>query len=146
MGRPKSKPDKVRSRMVGVRLREQEWAGLQELAAKLDQSPSRIIRRLLREALTGGPDYFNDELVDLRRMCRELAAIGRNLNQLALTANQGVAVDGADVRRVINAGIMQTAAVKELYERARATIVQRAVVPLYEEAGWTVPPAAEGKG
>ena len=110
------------------------------------QPPSRILRRLLREALTGGPDYFKDELVDLRRMCRELSAIGRNLNQLVRTANQGGAVDGADVRRVINAGLMQMEAVKELYGRAVRATVKRAVLPLSEVAGLPVTRGVGGQG
>lgn len=82
MGRPKSNPAALRSRVAFVRLREDEWAGLKQLAVSLDQTPSRLLRRLIREALTGGPDYFDDGLLELRRMHRELAAIGRNLNQL----------------------------------------------------------------
>lgn len=130
MARPKSKLSEVRSRVVGIRLREQEWAGLKTLAAQLDQPPSRLIRRLLREALTGGPDYFDDGLLELRRMHRELAAIGRNLNQLTRAANEGGAVSGDEVRRVINAGIVQTEAVKELYLRAIRAAVNREVVAL----------------
>ena len=63
MGRPKSNAPEVRSRMAFVRLREAEWVGLKQLAAALDQPPSRIMRRLIREALTGGPDYFDDGVI-----------------------------------------------------------------------------------
>ena len=142
---PQSKAPKVRSKMAFVRLREDEWAALTELAATLGQPPSRIMRRLIREAITGGPDYFKDEMVDLSRMILELAAIGSNLNQLARAANQGGAVSGDDVRRVINAGLVQMEAVKGLYKRAVRTTVKRAVVPLYEEGGGGGPPE-EGKG
>jgi len=87
----------------------------------------------IREALTGGPDYFDDGLLDLRRLHRELGAIGRNLNQLSRVANQGGAVSGEDVRRVITAGLVQTEAVKELYRRAVRATVERAVLPLRQE-------------
>ncbi|MCY4560538.1 MAG: plasmid mobilization relaxosome protein MobC [Chloroflexi bacterium] len=135
MPRPKAKPGAVRSKMAFVRLRADEEAGLKKLAADLGQPPSRIIRRLIREALTGGPDYFDDGVLDLRRLHRELAAIGRNLNQLSRVANQGGAVGGEDVRRVINAGIVQMEAVKELYRQAVRAAAKRAVFPLYEAAG-----------
>ena len=135
MPRPKSKLSEVRSRVVGLRLREQEWAGLKTLAAQLGQPPSRLLRRLLREALTGGPDYFTDELRELHRMRVELSAIGRNLNQLARAANQGGALAGEDVRRVINAGLVQTAAVEELYVRGVEAARRRAVGPLSQEVG-----------
>ena len=75
MGRPQSNAPEVRSRMAFVRLREVEWVGLKQLAADLDQASSRIIRRLIREALTGGPDYCDDGLLELGRMHRELAAL-----------------------------------------------------------------------
>ena len=144
MPRPKAKPGAIRSKMVFVRLREEEEAGLKQFAAALGQPPSRIMRRLIREALTGGPDYFDDGVLDLRRMHRELAAIGRNLNQLSRVANQGGAVGGEEVRRVINAGLVQTEAVKELYRRAVWAAAKRAVLPLYEEAGVSLPPREAG--
>ena len=60
MGRPKSKPHDRRSRVAGIRLREEEWTGLKQLAETLGTTPSRVIRRLIREAINGGPDYFED--------------------------------------------------------------------------------------
>ena len=134
MGRPKSKPAEVRSRMLHVRLREAEYAGLQQLAVARGQPPSRLLRRLLREALTGGPDYFKDELVDLRGLVRELTAIGRNLNQLARAANRGGVVEGAEVRRVVNAGMVQLAAIQARFEQVLETVVKRTVVPLSGES------------
>lgn len=145
MGRPKVKAPKVRSRAAAIRLREDEWTGLKDLAATLGQPPSRVMRRLIREAVTGGPDYFNDGVRELERLIRELAAIGRNLNQLSRAANQGAAVSGDDVRRVINAGIVQMEVVKGLYREAVRTTVKRAVVPLYEEAGLRVTLGAAGQ-
>ena len=56
---------KIRSRAAAVRLHEEEWRAWQQFAATLEEPPSRILRRLLREALTGGPDYFKDELADV---------------------------------------------------------------------------------
>lgn len=134
MGRPKANPQQRRSRMVHVRVREEEWAAFQRFATLIDQKPSRILRRLLREAITAGPDYFDDGLLELRRMRNELAAIGRNLNQLVRTAHQGAAVDGAERRRVINAVAVQVEAVKGLYRRAELDGVGRAVGALPEDA------------
>ena len=138
MGRPKSKPQAVHSKMAFARLREEEWAGLKQLAENLGETPSRIIRRLIREALNGGPDYFDDGVLDLRRMYRELNSIGSNLNQLSRAANRGAVVGGEDVRRVINAGLVQMEAVKGLYVQGVRAAVNRAVLPLYETAGWTL--------
>ena len=137
MGRPHSKPREAsRSKMAFASgCEKKNGPGLKQLAENLGEIPSRIIRRLIREAVTGGPDYFDDGVLDLRRMARELNSIGSNLNQLSRTANQGGTVSGEDVRRVINAGIVQMEAVKGLYLRAVRATVNRAVLPLYEEAG-----------
>ena len=145
MGRPNLKPSGVRSRAAAVRFREEEWDGLKQLAENLGETPSRIIRRLVREALTGGPDYFDDGVIDLRNMHRELNAIGRNLNQLTRAVNQGQVLNGDDVRGVINAAVVQMEAVKALYGRAVKTTVKRAVWPLYQASGLPLPQTETGK-
>ena len=145
MGRPKSKPSEIHSKMAFVRLREEEWAGLKKMAEQLGETPSRIIRRLVREALNGGPDYFDDGLIDLRRMHRELASIGRNLNQMTKAVNRGQVLNGEEMRAVINAGVVQMEAVKGLYLRAVRATVKRMVWPLYQAAGLPLPQAEAGK-
>ena len=145
MSRPKSKPHVVRSKMAGVRLREEEWAGLAQLAENLGETPSRIIRRLVREALNGGPDYFDDAVIDLRNMHRELNAIGRNLNQMTRAVNRGQVLNGEEMRGVINAAVVQMEAVKALYARGVKTTVKRMVWPLYQAAGLPLPQAEAGK-
>ena len=145
MGRPKLQPSEIHSKMAGVRLREEEWAGLAQLAENLGETPSRVIRRLIREALNGGPDYFDDGLLDLRRMHRELASIGRNLNQMTKAVNRGQVVNGEEMRAVINAAVVQMEAVKGLYSQAVKATVKRAVVPLYQASGLPLPQTETGK-
>ena len=153
MGRPKSKPHEVRSRVAGIRLREEEWGGLAQLAETLGETPSRIIRRLIREAINGGPDYFEDGRGDIRRMHYELTRIGRNLNQFARAVNRGGRVMSGDLRRAFNACTVQTEAVKQVYFRAVQAAAQRAWRPLYREVGLPSPfdeqeepPAKKGPG
>ena len=115
------------------------------MAENLGETPSRIIRRLVREALNGGPDYFDDGLIDLRRMHRELASIGRNLNQMTKAVNRGRVVNGEEMRAVINAAVVQMEAVKGLYSQAVKAAVKRMVWPLYQAAGLPLPQAETGK-
>ena len=138
MARPKKIPGAALSRSRNIRLHLAEDQGLKQLAENLGETPSRVIRRLIREAINGGPDYFDDGVLDLRRMYRELNSIGSNLNQLSRAANRGAVVGGEDVRRVINAGIVQMEAARGLYLRAVRATVKRAVLPLYEAAGVTL--------
>lgn len=129
MPRPKDASPKVRSQAVRVRLREEERAAFQQFAAQVGQTPSRIIRRLIREAITAGPDYFDDGLSELRQMRRALDRVGGNLNQLARAANAGATVEGDEVRRVLNAVRVQVEAVKELYRKAALAGMGRVMVP-----------------
>ena len=145
MGRPKLQPSGVRSRAGAVRFREEEWDGLKKMAENLGETPSRIMRRLVREALNGGPDYFDDGVIDLRRMHRELASIGRNLNQMTKAVNRGQVVNGEEMRAVINAAVVQMEAVKGLYSQAVKATVKRAVVPLYQASGLPLPQTETGK-
>ena len=123
----------IRSSSVRVRLREEERGAFQDFAAQLGQTPSRIIRRLIREALTGGPDYFKDELADVGRMSRELARIGRNLNQLAKAANRGEWVEAAEVKRVANATRVVVDAVQARFGQAIRSVEQRTTTALAAE-------------
>ena len=124
---------KIRSRVAGLRLHDEEWSALQQFAATLGEPPSRILRRLLREALTGGPDYFKDELADVARMSRELARIGRNLNQLAKAANRGEWVEAAEVKRVANATRVVVDAVQARFGHVIRSVEQRTTAALAAE-------------
>ncbi len=137
---------KIRSRMVGVRLYLEEWDALVQFAELLGQTPSRILRRLLREALTGGPDYFKDELADVARMSRELARIGRNLNQLAKAANRGEWVEAAEVTRVTNATRVVVDGVQARFGQAIRSVEQRATAALAAEDRAGRAGAGAGKG
>ena len=81
-------PQTVRSESLRFRVRPAERAALQRLAEEVGCKPSELLRRLLREAITGGPAFFQDGLSELRTTHRQLAAVGRNLNQLAKQANR----------------------------------------------------------
>lgn len=139
MGRPRGRPSAAYSEVGRVRLRQEESTGLKALAQALGLTPSRIIRCLIREAITGGPDFFNNGEVELRTMRQHLTAIGRNLNQLTRAVHRGEAVEIAELRRVINAARIQVSAVEELHMRTIEVAAKRAWGPLYREVG-LIPP------
>lgn len=143
--RTKKPPGTTYRAKLWCRVRPDEHAAFKHLAQQLDQKPGRLLRRLVRQAVTGGPDYFDDGVLEIRTMHRQLASIGRNLNQLARAVNRGDVIAGEDVRRVVNAGIVQMEAVKGLYLKAVRGTVRRVVLPLYEEAGLSLPKDEEGE-
>ena len=154
MARPKPQPKRGRSRVAHVRLYPEEAEAFKQLAETLGETPSRLLRRLMREAVTGRPDYFIDGVYELRAArSAGLAAIGRNLNQLTRLLHRGQFVAGEDVRWAVNACNVQTEAVKQVYMRAIRATMQRIVLPLYEAAGLYLPtrpealePAGPGPG
>ena len=97
--------------------------------------PSRVLRRLIREAINGGPDFFREQHLDFRMVARHVAAIGRRLNTLARAANRGQVLGGAEVQETVNAARVEVAAVAALYYRAVAAASWRAWPPLHLEAG-----------
>ena len=129
-GRPKLSPTDSHSEALRFRVRPAEAAALRDLAQALNQTPSRVLRRLLREAITRGPDYFEDKATDFKEAARQLAAIGRNLNQLAHAANLGAVLDGEDVRRVVNAARLQVSVASQMYREAVRTTTHRQVLAL----------------
>ena len=139
MGRPKKRADEGPSKSVHVRLHPQEIAGLQALGQALKLPPSRIHRRLIREAINGGPDYFADGVQELRMLHVHLAAVGRNLNQLVRAANRGEPILNADVQRVVDVLRLQVTAIEDKYLKALGSAGWRAVRPLYDEAGLPSP-------
>ena len=76
MGRPQQKPRRVRSLMAGVRLRVEEDTGLKALGKSLTLSPSRLIRCVIREAITGGPDCVENGEVARRTRRHHLTPRG----------------------------------------------------------------------
>lgn len=125
MVRLKLPEGEAKTESLRVRVNPEEHAALQALAQSLDQKPSQVVRRLVREAITGGPEYFADELSELRAAHREIAAVGRNINQLARAANRDEPVVSRDLRRNLAAAKQQVERVAVLYREAVERIQQR---------------------
>lgn len=87
-----------KSETLHIRLLEEERRSLNELSEELGVKPSIFVRRLIREAVNQGPDFFDDGIKELRETNRQIAAIGRNLNRLVLMMNSGDPINGIDLR------------------------------------------------
>ena len=141
-------PGHAYSRVRHVRLRLAEDDALKQMAATTGQTPSQVIRQLIRIAATGAPDFVGDHKIDLRMLAHQVASIGRNLNQLVRAINRGEQVAPDELRRVLNATRVQFTVVYETYMDAVRTASRRLVVPLCEAAGLRSPfeiEAAEGQ-
>ncbi len=116
-----------RSEAVRVRLNRDEKRALLKFAETLDERPSRVMRRLIREAVTGGPDYFQDGLAEIRETHRQLAAIGRNLNQLTKLAHKGEALLRADIGPELEAATKASRLATERYQKAVRRVRSRRI-------------------
>ena len=124
-GRPRS--GVTASETVTIRLRADEKAALQVEAARAGVRPSRLLRRMVRELANGAPDYFDDGLTETRAAHRELAAIGRNLNQLAKMAQRGEHFAVTELGDELRDVAAQVEAVRCLYRDALDKARKRSV-------------------
>jgi len=77
-----------------VRLRPEDRLLLHERAAARGMASATYVSVLVRSHLRSLAPLPKEELVALKRAVSELAAVGRNLNQIARAANQGSRVGG----------------------------------------------------
>ena len=121
-----------RSEALRVRVNQEERAGLMRLAASIEQKPSRVLRRLIREAVTGGPDFFDDGLNELRMAHQQLAAVGRNINQLAKAANRDERIVPHELRSELSDARARVEDLARLYRQAVVRAHVRSAKPMEE--------------
>lgn len=80
-------PEKVELERMTVRMPRFLIEATKDRAKKKGMAPSRWVAALVQSNLTGKPVMSDDEILKLRISNRELAAIGRNINQIARALN-----------------------------------------------------------
>jgi len=77
--------------VINVRVTQEERDAFNQLSVDLlgKRSASRLLRKLVREALHLGPDLINEERKDFQHALRQLTGIARNLNQITASINSG---------------------------------------------------------
>jgi len=106
---------------VNVRLTAREVAALDEHVEKTDfDNRTSWATRALVQAINRSPAMSQTEITELRRSRSELAAVGRNLNQIARALNIDPLATGPDAD-TLNAAI---AAIQE-HKRAVVALVQK---------------------
>jgi predicted DNA-binding protein len=84
----KTKPRKnQKTRAINVRLTEAERMELKRQAELRGVTPARYVRRLIREALSYGPDFFANEDALLEQLRDDVKNVGRNVNQISRALN-----------------------------------------------------------
>lgn len=111
------------TKIATFRISAPEKQALAEFAADCNLSVNAVIVKVLREVLDAGPYLIADDLSELSEATQQLAAIGRNLNQIVRAINSNhdrkIAID-ADYLASINAHVDGVAAaVGRLMERQK---------------------------
>jgi len=84
-----SRKDPNKTRVLQLRVTDAELSALTNLAAKRGVTTSEYHRRLLREAVSHGTDFFPYELSELGRLTREIRYVGKNVNQITKAIHAG---------------------------------------------------------
>jgi len=77
----------ARTSPLVLRVSALEKEALRELAEDTHQSVNALMTKVVREVIGAGPHLFDDGLEGLQEATQQLAAIGRNLNQLVRAVN-----------------------------------------------------------
>jgi hypothetical protein len=95
--------DRGRASRLYLRVRREDRLLLHERATARGMASATYLSVLLRSHLRALTPLPKDELAALKRAVGELGAVGRNLNQIARAANQGVRIasPGRDEFRAI---------------------------------------------
>jgi predicted DNA binding CopG/RHH family protein len=78
-----------RSARISLRLNPEDWELLRQRAETRKIPSATYVALLLRSHLRGAAPLPKEEYLALRRCVLEVAAVGRNLNQIARAINQG---------------------------------------------------------
>lgn len=80
-GRP-TEADAPVSEVLRFRLTQDELAGLKAVALREGVTVSRLLRRAVREMVTGGPDFFDDGTLAMSKVAHELVCVQRMLSDV----------------------------------------------------------------
>lgn len=84
----------ARTSPLTLRVSALEKDALRELAEDTHQSVNALMTKVVREVIEAGPHLFEEGLGSLHEATQQLAAIGRNLNQVvrAINSSSGKAI------------------------------------------------------
>ncbi|HEX8978106.1 MAG TPA: plasmid mobilization relaxosome protein MobC, partial [Parasulfuritortus sp.] len=112
---------------ITVRMPSYVIAGAQKRAHAQGMATSRWIASLVQTNLTLQPVMTNHELTALRFSIRELAAVGRNINQITRAINQGSYVANGELQEAL----IEVGQAIDAHEKAMRELVSRSLL------GWT---------
>lgn len=86
-------------RWANTQLNAAEFDAWINLVGRLGSNRSRLMRQLIREAVGLGPEALSGEFKEVHEAGRQVAAVGRILNQLARHLNGGKILNADALRK-----------------------------------------------
>ena len=110
-----------------VRLRAEEKKQFRDIAERLHTTPARLIRKVVRDTIGFGPDLMPQDLKMVGEAINQLAALGRNLNQLLRCIHQGEVKVASDteigVQGLCDAVLRLKSELQQVFDRSRFRLV-----------------------
>lgn len=97
----KKSPSETHVRWLNTRLTEAELHALDELLEALGTTRAEFMRKAMREATAAGPDPIKNDMKTFREAVYQLAAVGRNFNQMVRVMNSGDQPDPERLRAML---------------------------------------------
>lgn len=91
-----------KTKIIQTRLTIEEDEAFNFVVEKCGESRSRLMRKMIREAVNGEPDLLTDEASLLKIAIRQLIGIGNNLNQVTMAIHAGLTHTVVDEKYLSN--------------------------------------------
>ena len=125
--RPKSPQPMID--ILNLRLLPEEKQQFKRIAERLQTTPSRLIRKVIRDTIGAGPDLLPQDLKIVDGALYQLAALGRNLNQLLRSIHQGKVTATSETEAGItglrDAVLKLKSEMQQVFDRSRYRLVSR---------------------
>lgn len=121
------------SEATRLRLTEAEQKAFIQFAKQAGESRARLLRKAVRDMVGLGPDMLRADLESFREAVYQVAAIGRNLNQVARVLNAEIASGEAPDLKPLPGAIADSRAAVVALQEQLTRIIEQSRVGRYEK-------------
>jgi hypothetical protein len=116
------------NRFASLRLTASERDTFQQVAEQLQTTPSRLLRKIIRELIGQGPDLLAQDVRVVEQATYQLGCLGRNLNQLLRTIHTRQVTTTGDQQDLIESLRDQVECLHEELDRVITRSYERWVI------------------
>lgn len=128
-----ARPSLGLSETTRLRLTEAEQKAFIKFADEAGESRARLLRKAVRDMVGLGPDMLRADLESFREAVYQVAAIGRNLNQVARVLNAEIASGEALDLKTLPSAIADSRIAVAALQAQLTRIIEQSRVGRYEK-------------